>query len=130
MSPVTQQKLDTRAYALDCPRVSALLSSIGDKWTVLVVMLLRDGALRFSELKRKIGGISQRMLTLTLRGLERDGLVVRTVYPTMPPRVEYELTPLGHDLRRPVEALGEWVLAHLDVIDQARLAFDAQVQSK
>ncbi|EGH12704.1 transcriptional regulator, HxlR family protein, partial [Pseudomonas amygdali pv. morsprunorum str. M302280] len=118
--------MDTRAYALDCPRVSALLSSIGDKWTVLVVMLLRDGALRFSELKREIGGISQRMLTLTLRGLERDGLVVRTVYPTMPPRVEYELTPLGHDLRSPVEALGEWVLAHLDVIDQARLAFDGK----
>ncbi|KPY39814.1 winged helix-turn-helix transcriptional regulator [Pseudomonas syringae] len=115
-----------RSMALDCPRVSALLSRIGDKWTVLVVMLLRDGPRRFSELKREIGGISQRMLTLTLRGLERDGLVVRTVYPTTPPRVDYELTRLGHELREPVEALGEWALAHLDVIDQARREFDAQ----
>jgi DNA-binding HxlR family transcriptional regulator len=125
-SSVKEQK---RALALDCPRISALLSSIGSKWTVLVVMLLRDGALRFSELKREIGGISQRMLTLTLRGLERDGLVVRTVYPTMPPRVDYELTQLGHELRGPIEALGEWALAHLDVVDRARLEFDARAEA-
>ena len=118
-----------RSVALDCPRVSSLLSRIGDKWTVLVVMLLREGPRRFSELKREIGGISQRMLTLTLRGLERDGLVARTVYPTTPPRVDYELTQLGHELREPVEALGHWALAHLDVIDRARHAFDAQAEA-
>ncbi|WP_413730098.1 winged helix-turn-helix transcriptional regulator [Sodalis sp. RH22] len=118
-----------RSMALDCPRVSTLLSRIGDKWTVLVVMLLREGPRRFSELKREIGGISQRMLTLTLRGLERDGLVVRTVYPTTPPRVDYELTRLGHELREPVEALGKWALAHLDVIDQARHDFDARAEA-
>lgn len=114
------------SLALECPRVSALLSRIGDKWTVLVVMLLRDGPRRFSQLKREIGGISQRMLTLTLRALERDGLVARTVYPTTPPRVDYALTPLGHELREPVEALGRWALAHLDVIDRARREFDAR----
>jgi DNA-binding HxlR family transcriptional regulator len=118
-----------RSMALECPRVSALLSRIGDKWTVLVVMLLRDGPRRFSELKRDIGGISQRMLTLTLRGLERDGLVARTVYPTTPPRVDYELTPLGHELREPVEALGHWALAHLDVIDKARREFDDRAEA-
>jgi len=113
-----------RSMAQECPRVSALLSRIGDKWTVMVVMLLREGSRRFSELKREIGGISQRMLTSTLRGLERDGLVTRTVYPTTPPRVDYELTRLGHSLREPVEALGDWALAHLDVIDGARREFD------
>jgi DNA-binding HxlR family transcriptional regulator len=113
-----------QSLAQACPRVSGLLSRIGDKWTVLVVMLLREGPRRFSELKREIGGISQRMLTSTLRGLERDGLVTRTVYPTTPPRVDYALTRLGHSLREPVEALGEWALAHLDVIEDARREFD------
>ena len=109
----------------DCGRVSEVLSRIGDKWTVLVVVLLRPGPRRFSELKREIGGISQRMLTLTLRGLERDGMVTRTVYPTIPPRVDYELTEMGHSLREPVEALGAWAFSHLDAIDAARSAFDA-----
>jgi DNA-binding HxlR family transcriptional regulator len=113
-----------QSLAQSCPRVSGLLSRIGDKWTVLVVMLLREGPRRFSELKREIGGISQRMLTSTLRGLERDGLVTRTVYATTPPRVDYALTRLGHSLREPVEALGEWAMAHLDVIDSARREFD------
>ena len=101
-----------------------MLSRVGDKWTVLVVMLLKGGPRRFNELKREIGGISQRMLTLTLRGLERDGLVQRTVYPTTPPRVDYELTAMGHSLRDPVEALGAWAFAHMDSIDQARKKFD------
>jgi DNA-binding HxlR family transcriptional regulator len=101
-----------------------VLSRVGDKWTVLVVMLLKGGPRRFNELKREIGGISQRMLTLTLRGLERDGLVQRTVYPTTPPRVDYELTATGHSLREPVEALGAWAFAHMDLIDQARKKFD------
>jgi DNA-binding HxlR family transcriptional regulator len=108
----------------DCARVSSVLSRIGDKWSVMVVMVLRKGPHRFSELKRQIGGVSQRMLTLTLRGLERDGLVTRTVYDTAPPRVDYALSPLGHSLREPVEALGDWALAHLDTVDRARLEFD------
>ncbi len=107
-----------------CERVSEILSRIGDKWTVLVVMLLGEGPLRFSALKRKIGGVSQRMLTLTLRGLERDGLVTRTVLPTNPPRVDYELTALGCSLKEPVEALGMWAHAHQQAIDMARRAFD------
>ena len=82
-----------------CAAVSGVLSRIGDKWSVLIVMLLSDGPKRFNQLRRMIGGVSQRMLTLTLRGLERDGLVTRTVFPTIPPRVDYELTPLGHSLR-------------------------------
>jgi DNA-binding HxlR family transcriptional regulator len=88
-------------------------------------MLLADGPRRFNELKRMIGGISQRMLTLTLRGLKRDGLVTRTVFPTIPPRVDYELTALGHSLKDPVEALGKWAFAHIAAIEKARIDFDA-----
>ena len=110
----------------DCPAVGAILSRVGDKWTVLVVLTLGDGTCRFNALKRQIGGVSQRMLTLTLRGLERDGMVRRTVHPTVPPRVEYALTPLGQSLRRPVEALGRWAFAHIPVVEQARAAFDAR----
>ncbi len=110
----------------DCRGVAAVLSRVGDKWSVLVIMLLGDRPRRFNELKRMIGGISQRMLTLTLRGLERDGLVTRRIYPTIPPRVDYALTDLGRSLCVPVIALGEWVQGHLDQIDDARAAFDAQ----
>lgn len=109
-----------------CEAVGSILSRIGDKWSVLVVMMLADGPKRFNELKRLIGGVSQRMLTLTLRGLERDGLVTRTVFPTIPPRVDYELTDLGQSLRGPIEALGSWAFAHLGVIAAARTAFDAR----
>ena len=112
------------SLASECSRVSRVLARIGDKWSVLVVMQLAEGPRRFSELKRQIGGVSQRMLTLTLRGLERDGLVTRTVYPTVPPRVDYELTALGHSLREPVEELGSWAFAHLDSIDKAQVEFD------
>ncbi|MBK5199767.1 MAG: helix-turn-helix transcriptional regulator, partial [Methyloceanibacter sp.] len=90
----------------DCRSVSAVLARVGDKWSVLIIMLLGDGPRRFNEIKRMVGGISQRMLTLTLRGLERDGLVTRTVFPTIPRRVDYELTDLGRSLWKPVEALG------------------------
>lgn len=107
-----------------CQAVGSILSRIGDKWSVLIVMMLAEGPMRFNELKRSIGGISQRMLTLTLRGLERDGLVSRTMYPTIPPRVEYELTDLGHSLRQPSEAIGHWAFQHLEAIEQARHAFD------
>ncbi|MBM9402731.1 helix-turn-helix transcriptional regulator [Gluconacetobacter azotocaptans] len=89
-------------------------------------MLLGDGPRRFNEIRRMVGGISQRMLTLTLRGLERDGMVTRTVYPTIPPRVEYALTAQGHSLREPVQALGQWALDHMDDIDAAQAAFDAR----
>ena len=82
----------------DCRGVASVLARVGDKWSVFVIMLLGDGPRRFNEIKRMVGGISQRMLTLTLRGLERDGLVTRTVFPTIPPRVDYELTDLGRGL--------------------------------
>jgi DNA-binding HxlR family transcriptional regulator len=94
--------------AQSCQPVKAVLSRVGDKWSVLIVMALRDGPMRFNELKRAAGSISQRMLTLTLRSMERDGFVSRAVTPSTPPRVDYELTPLGHSLRGPVEALGRW----------------------
>src|SRR6201988_3025474 len=108
----------------DCRAVASVLSRVGDKWSVLVIMLLVDGPRRFNELKRMIGGISQRMLTLTLRGLERDGLITRTVFPTIPPRVDYDLTDLGRGLLKPVAALGQWVFEHKTEIDTAREAFD------
>jgi DNA-binding HxlR family transcriptional regulator len=108
----------------DCRRVSQVLARVGDKWSVLVVMQLAEGPLRFSEIKRRINGISQRMLTLTLRGLERDGLATRKVYPTVPPRVDYALSDLGRSLTKPVLALGQWALTHIDEIDAARKKFD------
>src|SRR6266568_7078991 len=108
----------------DCRAVSEVLARVGDKWTVLVVGMLGDGPKRFNELRRGLGSISQRMLTLTLRGLERDGLVTRTVFPTIPPRVEYELTKLGHSLSKPVEALGRWAFENQGEIKAARAQFD------
>src|ERR1700760_2848577 len=94
----------------DCRAVASVLARVGDKWSVLLIMMLGDGPKRFNELKRMIGGISQRMLTLTLRGLERDGLITRTVFPTIPPRVDYALTDLRRDLLIPVSALGAWAI--------------------
>ncbi|WGS23619.1 MULTISPECIES: helix-turn-helix domain-containing protein [unclassified Bradyrhizobium] len=110
----------------DCRAVASVLARIGDKWSVFVIMMLIDGPRRFNELKRMINGISQRMLTLTLRGLERDGLVTRTIFPTIPPRVDYELTDLGRGLAEPIKALGEWAFAHLPEIEGARTQFDAR----
>ncbi len=108
----------------DCRAISDILARVGDKWSVLVVTRLGPGSLRFNELRRAIGGISQRMLTLTLRGLERDGLVTRTVTPSVPPRVDYALTALGRDLLQPVSALGDWAMRHQAKIARAREAFD------
>jgi DNA-binding HxlR family transcriptional regulator len=108
----------------ECPKISQVLARVGEKWSVLIIIMLAERPRRFSELKRAIGGVSQRMLTLSLRGLERDGLVKRTVFPVVPPRVEYELTPLGQSLRAPVSALGEWARGHIAEIDAAREAFD------
>jgi DNA-binding HxlR family transcriptional regulator len=106
----------------DCPAVREVLNRVGDKWSVLVVALLRHRPRRFSELRRSIEGVSQRMLTLTLRGLERDGLVKRTVEPTIPPRVDYELTVLGRTLLEPVSALEQWALEHRVAIREATRA--------
>jgi len=105
--------------------VSEVLARVGDKWTVLVVTVLGDGPKRFNELRRQLGSISQRMLTLTLRGLERDGLVTRTVFQTIPPRVDYELTKLGHSLLEPVSRLGLWARQNRAAIQEARRRFDA-----
>jgi DNA-binding HxlR family transcriptional regulator len=109
----------------DCRAVSEILARVGDKWTVLVVSVLGDGPKRFSEIRRALGSISQRMLTLTLRGLERDGLVTRTVFPTIPPRVDYELTKLGRSLLKPVNGLGLWARQNRAAIEDARRQFDA-----
>jgi DNA-binding HxlR family transcriptional regulator len=109
----------------DCRAVSEVLARVGDKWTVLVVSVLGDGPKRFNELRRSLGSISQRMLTLTLRGLERDGLVTRTVFATVPPRVDYELTKLGHSLLEPVSSLSSWARQNRAAIQQARRRFDA-----
>jgi DNA-binding HxlR family transcriptional regulator len=110
--------------------ISETLARIGDKWTLLVVELLADGPMRFNEIRRTIGNISQRMLTLTVRGLERDGLVTRTVYPTIPPRVEYELTKLGRTLREPVMAIANWARKNRPTIAEARKVFDAGTTAK
>jgi DNA-binding HxlR family transcriptional regulator len=112
--------------ASGCPAVREVLNRVGDKWSVLVVALLGDGSKRFSELRRAIEGISQRMLTLTLKGLERDGLVTRTVYPTIPPRVEYELTKLGRSLLVPIMGLSKWAQANREKIQAAREIYDAR----
>jgi DNA-binding HxlR family transcriptional regulator len=110
----------------DCRGVASILARVGDKWSVFIIRLLGNGPRRFNELKRMVGGISQRMLTLTLRGLERDGLVTRTVFPTIPPRVDYELTDLGRGLWQPVEALGVWAAEHQAEIESARARFDGR----
>lgn len=110
-----------------CPAVGAVLARIGDRWTVLIITYLRDGPKRFNEIKRGLGRISQRMLTVSLRALERDGLVRRTVTPTNPPRVDYALTELGHSVWTPVEALGRWALEHVDQIAQSQAAFDRRL---
>jgi DNA-binding HxlR family transcriptional regulator len=108
----------------DCRAVSDILQRVGDKWTVLVVGKLGGGSMRFNELRTSVGGISQKMLTTTLRGLERDGFVTRTVFPTIPPRVDYELTDLGRELLEPVNALGEWARINTERVKAARARFD------
>jgi DNA-binding HxlR family transcriptional regulator len=111
-----------------CRRVAPVLARIGDKWSVLVVTLLGDGPVRFNELRRQVGGISQRMLTLTLRGLERDGLVTRTVFPTVPARVDYALTPLGRSLLAPLQALAGWARANHAAIEAAQRRYDGRAE--
>ena len=111
--------------AAACP-TRQVVSRIGDKWTLLVLTALGSGTLRFSQLRARVEGITQKMLTQTLRGLERDGLVERHVYAVVPPKVEYRLTPLGLGLTDPIVALRTWAYVHMDEIETARRAFDAR----
>lgn len=108
----------------DCRRISQILSRVGDKWTVLVIIQLKDGPLRFGEIKQRLGSISQKMLTTTLRALERDGFVNRTVFATAPPRVDYALTPLGNDLLKPVSEIAGWAMKNTERIERARRRYD------
>jgi DNA-binding HxlR family transcriptional regulator len=118
---------DTELYQGECP-TREMLNRIADKWTTLIIgILAHSDRRRFNELRRSIGGISQKMLTQTLRDLERDGLVIRTIYPEIPPRVEYALTPLGKTLCEPLGALGKWASAHIDEVRAAQNRFDAKL---
>lgn len=112
-------------YAADCP-TRRVLDLIGDKWSVLIIGMLEDGPKRFSQLQRSIGGISQKMLTQKLRSLERDGIISRTLYPEVPPRVDYELTPLGETLCAPIEAVRHWAEQHIDEVVAAQNQYDAR----
>ena len=107
-------------------RAREVLQRVGDKWSVLVIDLLGQGTMRFSELHRAIDGITARMLTVTLRGLERDGIVTRTIHPVIPPRVEYALTPMGRTLLDTIGQLVAWADSHLPEIEAARAAYDAR----
>ncbi|SJZ58306.1 winged helix-turn-helix transcriptional regulator [Consotaella salsifontis] len=109
-----------------CTRANEVISLVGDKWTVHIVMLLTQGKRRFTEIERAVDGISRKMLTVTLRALERDGFVERTVYPTVPLRVEYCLTDLGFEMAEPLRALGNWAIANQERVFDARRRFDGQ----
>ena len=108
----------------NCAPIREILDRVGDKWSLYIIASLNDGPLRFSEIKRRVNGISQRMLTLTLRSLERDGLLTRTAYRTVPLRVDYKLTPVGASLLQPIEELLTWALANRRRIEKARTAYD------
>jgi DNA-binding HxlR family transcriptional regulator len=111
-----------------CRAVADVLARIGDKWTVNIVGLLANGPMRFSEIRRKVSAISHRMLSLTLRGLERDGLVTRTVTPSIPPRVDYELTPRGVTLIGPLMSIGQWAIENQSYVESARTKYDLENQ--
>ncbi|MFC0672648.1 winged helix-turn-helix transcriptional regulator [Brachybacterium hainanense] len=113
-------------YQRGCPS-RRLLDRIGDRWTVLVILTLREGPRRFSEIRRRIDGVSQKMLTQTLRALERDGLVTRTVHPEVPPRVVYELTALGRSLIGPLDGLLGWATANLPEVEDAQEGYDREL---
>ena len=123
---MAQAAVDPEGRGVDTCRARDVLDRIGDKWSVYVIGLLGDGPRRFTDLLRTIDGISQRMLTVTLRGLERDGIVTRTVYPVVPPRVDYDLTPSGHTLLVTVRELIAWADEHTGDIDAARASYDAR----
>jgi DNA-binding HxlR family transcriptional regulator len=123
MTPESQHPLS------DCRRVGDILARVGDKWTILLLMALGDRRMRFGELNRAINGISQRMLTVTLRNLEHDGILIRTVYPTIPPRVEYELSDRGRSLKLALAPIGKWVMANQTDIEEARERVREQIPS-
>jgi DNA-binding HxlR family transcriptional regulator len=125
---VTSPKPQSTHEVEGCAPARDVMSRVGDRWSMLVVILLGDGSLRFNELMRAIGDVSQRMLSLTLKKLERDGLVSRSETPTAPPRVDYALTALGFSLRMPVKALGQWAIGNHAAIEQARSAFDRRAR--
>ena len=116
--------MEATVYAKDCPS-RQVLDRIGDTWSVLIVVILADGPFRYTELAKRIEGVSPKMLTQTLRALERDGLITRTVYAVVPPRVDYALTPLGRSLYGLVEGLEKWAEAHIEDVMSAREAYDA-----
>jgi DNA-binding HxlR family transcriptional regulator len=125
---VTEPTSSWDPYTRGCPSRD-LLDRIGDKWTVLVLgELAKHGACRFSELRKRLSGVSEKMLTQTLRAVERDGLVLRTVYPAVPVRVEYALTPLGQTLREPLKTLTEWSVRHVSEVIAAREEYDAHAE--
>jgi DNA-binding HxlR family transcriptional regulator len=123
MTPESQHPLS------DCRRVGDILARVGDKWTILLLMALGDRRMRFGELNRAINGISQRMLTVTLRNLEHDGILIRTVYPTIPPRVEYELSDRGRSLKLALAPIGKWVVGNQTDIEEARERVREQIRS-
>jgi DNA-binding HxlR family transcriptional regulator len=123
MPAVNSSELLPDPYSADCPS-RTVLDRIGDRWTVLVVGSLASGSMRFSELARRIDGVSQKMLTQTLRGLERDGLVTRTVHAEVPPRVDYDLTEAGRTLTQPLAALDAWARQHIGAIEESRARYD------
>jgi DNA-binding HxlR family transcriptional regulator len=123
MTPESQHPLS------DCRRVGDILARVGDKWTILLLMALGDRRMRFGELNRAINGISQRMLTVTLRNLEHDGILIRTVYPTIPPRVEYELSDRGRSLKLALAPIGKWAMANQTDIEEARERVREQIPS-
>ena len=122
---LSPEEVQAMLHTHPCEETAATLSLVGDKWSMMIVMYLATGPCRFNDLKRRIGGITQRMLTLTLRKLERQGLVSRTTHPTIPPKVEYALTPLGNSLCEPVQFLGLWVLENQAALQRAKDQYDA-----
>ncbi|WP_330181805.1 helix-turn-helix transcriptional regulator [Nocardia sp. NBC_01503] len=125
MIPLVESSgLPADVYSAKCP-TRQVLDHIAGKWTVLIIDALRqDGTMRYTDLSRRIGGVSQKMLTQTLRSLEADGFLTRTVHPTIPPRVEYELTELGHSLAEPIAALRNWTEQHINEVERARARQD------
>jgi DNA-binding HxlR family transcriptional regulator len=122
-------QVEPDVYSRDCPS-RQILDRIGDTWSVLVVVMLADGSHRYSELAKRIHGVSPKMLTQTLRGLERDGLISRTVHPVVPPRVDYALTELGKSLYSLVEGLEKWAESHIEDVQAARQSYDAVALSQ
>lgn len=117
-------------HADDYQHVREILSRVGDKWTFVILAALRERCMRFNDLHRAIDGISQRMLVVTLRHLERDGFVARTVYPTVPPRVEYELSERGRSLRDVLQPVEAWTWENLPTIEESRRRFDSQIRRR